>query len=158
MMRMTHPACIVVMTTVPFPVDPLVMACIPFVCLCVSLRLYVSLCVPVCLCISMHLCEHDCVLLFLTSNFVCVCVYPCFNTNICSLNKYSKKNQYTNLMKNFKSRNPLLLRFVTLFLLLILLFPHSPNPFFVWRSKLFGQVLFCRQFLTFLTMQSYRWL
>lgn len=90
--------------------------------LCLSVCQSASVCQFVCFCLFVHQyasVEHNCVLLFLTSNFVCVCVYPCFNTNICSLNKYSKKNQYTNLMKNFKSRNPLLLRFVTLFLLLI---------------------------------------
>lgn len=103
MMKMTHPACIVVMTTVPFPVDPLVMACIPFVCLCVSLHLSVcqhaSVCQPasvcvsacICLCVSMHVCQfvcfvclcvsmHKCVLLVLTNNYhVCVCISMCIS-------------------------------------------------------------------------------
>lgn len=103
MMKMTHPACIVVMTTVPFPVDPLVMACIPFVCLCVSLHLSVcqhaSVCQPasvcvsacICLCVSMHVCQFvcfvclcvsmdNCVLLVLTNNYhVCVCISMCIS-------------------------------------------------------------------------------
>lgn len=99
MMKMTHPACIVVMTTVPFPVDPLVMACIPFVCLCVSLHL--SVCQPAFVCVSVCMCVSLCVLSVcasvwtivsywswpITIMYVCVypCVYPCFNTNIHSI-------------------------------------------------------------------------
>lgn len=98
MMKMTHPACIVVMTTVPFPVDPLVMACIPFVCLCVSLHLSVCqpafVCVSVCMCVSLcvlSVCASVCTIVSYWSwpitMYVCVypCVYPCFNTNIHSI-------------------------------------------------------------------------
>ena len=62
--RKTPPACTVVMTTTPSPVDPLVMACIPFVSSCPCVSVCVSFCLSVCL-------------------FVCLCVYMSFFVSVC---------------------------------------------------------------------------